>query len=70
VEVHFGGERIAVHQRAASRHQLIRQQQHHEGIPLGPDKTGGKILVHMRETAPSVEARPLSAYETLAGGAQ
>ena len=70
VEVHFGGERIAVHQRAASRHQLIRQQQHHEGIPLGPDKTGGKILVHMRETAPSVEVRPLAAYETLAGGAQ
>jgi len=71
VEVHHGGQRIAVHSRAERRHQVITQRPHHEGIPLGGERTGGKILVQMRETAPSVEVRPLAAYESVAmGGAR
>ncbi len=63
VEVHYGGERIAVHARASARHQLITEGAHHQGIPLGIESVGEKILIRMRETAPSVEARPLAAYE-------
>jgi hypothetical protein len=71
VEVHHGGRCIAVHSRAERRHQVITQRPHHEGIPLGGERTGGKILIQMRETAPSVEVRPLAAYESVAmGGAR
>ena len=71
VEVHCGGQRIAVHSRAERRHQVVTHAPHHAGIPLGGNKVGGKILVEMRETAPSVEVRPLAAYESLAlGGAR
>ena len=70
VEVHYSGQRIAVHARAQRRHQIITHSPHHQGIPLG-QTTGGKILVQMRETAPSVEVRPLAAYESVAmGGAR
>jgi len=71
VEVQCGGERIAVHARAARPHQVVTQPVHHAGIPLGGEGRGGKILIHLREMAPVVEARPLAAYESLAvGGAQ
>jgi transposase len=71
VEVHYGGQRIAVHSRAARRHQVITQPAHHHGIPLGSERSHGKILVQMRAAAPAVEARSLAAYESLArGGAQ
>jgi len=71
VEVHYGGQRIAVHARAERRHQIITHRPHHQGIPLGHERTGGKILVQMRETAPSVEVRSLAAYESVAmGGAR
>jgi Mu transposase-like protein len=71
VEVHYGGQRIAVHARAARRHQVITQPAHHHGIPLGGESSRGKILVQMREAVPAVEARSLAAYESLArGGAQ
>ena len=71
VEVHYGGERIAVHQRATRKHQVITEDVHHHGIPLGVSSGGDKILVRLRETAPTVETRPLAAYETAAmGGAQ
>jgi transposase len=71
VEVHYGGERIAIHQHAIRKHEVITQRAHHHGIPLSATPSGGKILVHMREMAPSVEARPLAAYESVAmGGAQ
>jgi hypothetical protein len=68
VEVHYGGERIAVHRLAARRHQVITEGAHHQGIPLSADRGGGKILVHMREMAPAVESRPLAVYESLAMG--
>jgi hypothetical protein len=71
VEVHYGGQRIAVHARAERRHQIITHRPHHQGIPLGSERSGGKILIQMRETAPSVEVRPLAAYESVAmGGAR
>ncbi len=70
VEVHCGGERIAVHAPAPRKHQVITEPAHHHGIPLGMPG-GDKILIRVREGAPSVEARPLAAYEGLAmGGAQ
>lgn len=70
IEILHGSERVAIHRKAESRHQVVTQAGHHEGIPLG----GGarkKILVHIEEGAPSVEQRPLAAYESLAvGGAR
>jgi transposase len=72
VEVRWGGHRIAIHTRARHRHQVVTNGAHHQGIPLGGDYRGRKILVELRETAPTVEARSLAAYESLAamGGAQ
>jgi transposase len=63
VEVYCDNERIAVHQQAARKHQVITQRGHHEGIPLGSIGAGHKTLVHIREQTPSVEARPLAAYD-------
>ncbi len=42
--------------------------EHHRGIPLGGQNRGDKILIHLRETAPVVETRPLAAYESVAEG--
>ncbi len=66
VEVRWGGQRIARHTRAHGPHQVITDRTHHEGIPFGGDSHGGKILVELRESAPTVEARSLAAYESLA----
>ncbi|HXG48824.1 MAG TPA: hypothetical protein VNO52_14465 [Methylomirabilota bacterium] len=66
VEVHCGGHRIAVHARAQRPHQIITNPAHHESIPVGGDSRGRKILIALRETAPTVEARPLASYESLA----
>jgi hypothetical protein len=69
VEIYSGAERIALHDRAR-RHQVVTQAEHHRGIPLSGGH-GDKILIHVRETAPVVETRPLAAYESLAmGGAR
>jgi transposase len=71
IEVYCGKERIAVHQQAAGKYQVITQSGHHEGIPSEGQRTGGKILVRLREDSPSVELRPLAAYDHLAmGGAR
>jgi hypothetical protein len=35
---------------------------------LGSERSGGKILIQMREMAPSVEVRSLAAYESAAMG--
>jgi hypothetical protein len=51
---------------AATRSSLIRRAT--KGVPLGGERSGGKILIEMRETAPSVEVRPLAAYESVAMG--
>jgi len=60
-----------MHARAERRHQIITQPPHHQGIPLGGERSGGKILMEMRETAPSLEVRPLAANANVAmGGAR
>ena len=70
IEVHHGRERIAVHSQAARKHSVITQPEHHRGIPLGA-RHDRKILVHIQDTAPVVEIRPLAAYESAAmGGAR
>jgi transposase len=68
VEVRYGAERIASHEQAATRrHQVVAQNEHHQGIPLGGPRQG-KTLVHIQQSAPVVEQRPLEAYESLATG--
>lgn len=69
--MHYGGQRIALHDRAERRHRIITHPPHHQGIPLGGERTGGKILIQVGETAPAVEVRSLAAYSSLAiGGAR
>jgi hypothetical protein len=60
VEVHYGAERIALHAQAVNRHQVVTQNEHHQGIPLGSVRTG-KTLIHIQQSAPVVEQRPLEA---------
>lgn len=67
VEVYYGRERIALHGQAPHKHAVITQSEHHRGIPLGAHREG-KILVHIQDTAPVVEIRPLAAYESAAMG--
>lgn len=67
VEVRYGAELIARHASAIRRHQVVTRGEHHEGIPLG-NKQPGKMLIHIQESAPIVERRPLDAYESLALG--
>ncbi len=67
VEVRYGAERIALHGQAATRYQVVTQNEHHQGIPLGGTRTG-KTLIHIQQGAPVVEHRPLEAYESLAMG--
>jgi hypothetical protein len=70
VEVRFGGERIALHARAARHHQVITLCEHHQGIPLTTQHSG-KTLIHIQHGAPVVESRSLAAYEAVTlGGAQ
>jgi transposase len=70
VEVHYGQQRIAIHNLAKRKHLVVTQTEHHRGIPLGT-RVDQKILVRIQDTAPVVEVRPLAAYESLAlGGGQ
>jgi len=68
VEVRYGSERIAVHDQAVRLHQVVTRGEHHEGIPLGVAQRSGKTLIHIEQSAPMVEQRPLAAYESLATG--
>jgi transposase len=67
VEVHYGRERIAVHNQSPRRHMVVTQAEHHRGIPLGA-RQERKILIRIQDTAPVVEIRPLAAYESVAAG--
>jgi transposase len=67
VEVRYGGSQIAQHAVAMRKHMIVRKPEHHEGIPLGA-RQERKTLVHIRQTAPVVEIRPLAAYESVAVG--
>lgn len=68
VEVRHGADCISRHAGAQQQHQVLTQADHHAAIPLGGRRRDSKILVHLRETAPGVEVRPLAAYESLAAG--
>lgn len=68
VEVRHNADCIALHARALRQHQVVTQTEHHAAIPPGGSRRDSKILVHLRETAPVVEIRPLAAYESLAAG--
>lgn len=70
VEVHYGGQRIAAHPRVSGKHQIVTVSEHHRGIPLGTQGPSTKILIHIQQTAPLVEVRPLAAYESVVGGAR
>lgn len=70
VEVHYGGQRIAVHSQVSGKHHIVTVSEHHQSIPLAAHPHSKKILIHLRQTAPVVETRPLAAYESAAGGAQ
>lgn len=67
VEVLYGRERIAVHSQAKHKHAVVTQAEHHRGIPLGA-RHQHKTLIHIQDTAPVVEIRPLAAYESVAAG--
>jgi transposase len=70
VEVRHGAERIAEHGMAPHRHLIVRDPDHHEGIPLNVSDQR-KTVVHLHQHAPAVEVRSLAAYEAAAlGGAQ
>jgi len=68
VEIRYGAQRIARHRQASQKHVIVTQAEHHEGIPLGVHRPDSKMLVHLRQTAPVVEIRPLAAYESAAAG--
>jgi transposase len=65
IEVHFGQERIAVHDQSGRKHAVITEPEHHRGIPLGA-RQGQKILIRIQDTAPVVEIRSLAVYESAA----
>ncbi len=67
IEVHYRAERIAVHERAG-RHRVVTHSEHHRGIWPGSHRRSDKIVIHLRETPPVVEARSLAAYGSLADG--
>src|SRR4051812_39919162 len=67
VEIRYSAERIAVHAPASRRHQVVTLNHHHIGIPP-QSRQNVKTLIHIAQTAPVVEHRPLAAYESLACG--
>jgi hypothetical protein len=69
IEIRYGTQRIARHHPAPRKHVIVTQAEHHKGIPLGVRRPDGKTLVHLQQSAPVVEVRPLAAYESaMAGG--
>lgn len=67
VEIRHGAHRIAEHGRAPHAHLIVRDEEHHQGIPLSA-RSPHKTLVHFREQAPAVQVRSLAAYESAALG--
>jgi hypothetical protein len=57
VDIHTGRERIAMHGKAQRKHSVLTFPPHHQGIPLGARRAEGKILIHLRQSAPEVEKR-------------
>ena len=69
IEVLWGASRIATHTLVAQGHQVVTSAHHHQDIPLGA-KNSAKTLVQIQQSAPTVEHRSLSAYDSLTGGVQ
>jgi transposase len=67
VEIRYSAERIAVHAPASGRHQVVTLNHHHAGIPTH-NRQSVKTLIHIAQSAPVVEHRPLAAYESAACG--
>ena len=67
VEIRYSSERIAVHTPASRQHQVVTLGRHHIGIPTH-NRQNVKTLIHIAQSAPLVEHRPLAAYENLACG--
>ena len=67
VEIRYSAERIAVHAPAVRRHQVVTLRHHHVGIPTN-NRQSAKTLIHIAQSAPVVEHRPLAAYEAIACG--
>ena len=69
LEVWRGQERVAVHEIAARKHQVVAVPEHHESIPFGSAMNHAKASIQVVDTnAPVVEVRSLSVYEALAVG--
>jgi len=68
VDIRTGRERIATHGKSQRKHSVLTFPPHHQGIPLGARRAEGKILIHLRQSAPEVEKRSLAAYERMANG--
>jgi len=67
VEIRYSSERIVVHAPASRQHQVVTLNHHHVGIPAH-SRENGKTLIHIAQSAPVVERRPLAAYESVACG--
>jgi hypothetical protein len=66
VEIRHGEDAPARHALCLGRHQVITDPAHHRGIPLGPGgRPRRRIRLQLRERAPVVEQRALSAYAAL-----
>jgi hypothetical protein len=70
VDIRTGRERIAMHGKAQRKHSVLTFPPHHQGIPLGARRAEGKILIHLRQSAPEVEKHSLAAYERVANGGE
>lgn len=68
IKVRFDGHWIAEHALSTRKHEVITVAEHHRGIPLDSRSRDSKILVHLRDSGPIVETRPLAVYDVLAGG--
>jgi transposase len=66
VDVHYGAERIASHDKVG-RHCTVTDAEHHHGIPAADRRRSDKTLIHLRETSPVVQVRPLAVYEAAGG---
>jgi hypothetical protein len=68
LDIRVGRQSIARHRKAERKHSVLTFPPHHEGIPLGVRGNPAKTVIHLRQSMPVVEARPLEAYESLASG--
>jgi hypothetical protein len=67
VEIRYSAERIAVHPPATKRHHVVTVRHHHVRIPTY-SRQSAETLIHIAQSAPVVEHRPLAAYDAVACG--